>query len=133
MAVFTGPDAYVSPGWYPSKAVHGRVVPTWNYEAVRIHGRLTWHDDPNWLHAHVAAVSARFEAGRPAPWSIDDAPADYIAGMLNGIVGVTLTIDRIEAVRKLSQNRNEADRAGVIAGLCATGRAKDAAVAALMR
>jgi transcriptional regulator len=132
LAVFAGPNAYVSPGWYPSKAEHGRVVPTWNYEAVHVHGRLSWRDEPDWLRANVAALSARFEAGRDAPWSIEDAPDAFIAGLVNGIVGVELTITRIEAKAKLSQNRSEADRAGVIAGLNASGRPEDAAVAGLM-
>ena len=133
MAVFSGPNAYVSPSWYPSKAEHGRVVPTWNYEAVHVYGALSWHDDADWLRANVAALSARFEAGRPAPWSIEDAPAGFIEGLARGIVGVELAITRVEAKAKLSQNRGEADRAGVVAGLSASGIAGDAAVARVMR
>jgi len=133
MAIFAGPDAYVSPGWYPSKAEHGRVVPTWNYEAAHIYGTLTWHDDADWLRANVAALSARFEAGRAQPWSIDDAPAPFIDGLVRGIVGVELAITRVEAKAKLSQNRPEADRAGVIEGLSAGGSPGDAMIAAVMR
>jgi transcriptional regulator len=133
MAVFAGPDAYVSPSWYPSKAEHGRVVPTWNYEAVHLYGTLTWHDDADWLRANVAALTERFEAGRDAPWSIDDAPASFIDGLVRGIVGVELAITRVEAKAKLSQNRSAADRAGVIAGLSASGETGDDAVAAVMR
>jgi transcriptional regulator len=119
LVVFQGVDAYISPGFYPSKAEHGKVVPTWNYEAVHVHGRLVWHEDAAWLRANVAALTDRFERGRQDPWSIEDAPEPYIDAMLGAIVGVELRITRVEAKRKLSQNRNAADRAGVIEGLAA--------------
>jgi transcriptional regulator len=130
LVVFPGPDAYVSPGWYPSKAEHGRVVPTWNYETVHVYGALTWHEDRDWLLANVAALSDRFEAAQDRPWSVADAPADYVSRLAAGIVGVELRITRIEAKRKLSQNRGEADRQGVLAGL---ERGGETAIAALMR
>jgi transcriptional regulator len=133
LVIFQGPHAYVSPSWYPSKAATGRAVPTWNYEAVHVYGRLAWRDDPDWLIAHVTALSARHEAHRPEPWAVSDAPADYIAGLARGIVGVELAITRIEAKRKLSQNRPEADRRGVIAALEAGADPQDAAAAAAMR
>jgi transcriptional regulator len=132
MAILVGPHAYVSPGFYPSKAEHGRVVPTWKYEAVHVHGRLECFTDPAGLRAVVAALTDRFEAGQPAPWSVDDAPEAYLDGMLRAIVGVRLHVARIEGVRKLSQNRNAADYAGVVAGLAASERGEDRAVAALM-
>jgi transcriptional regulator len=132
LAVFTGPSAYVSPDFYPSKRAHGQVVPTWNYEAVHVHGRLERLEDPIELRRIVAALTDHFEAGRPAPWSIDDAPAPYIARMLDAITGVRLHVTRIEGVRKLSQNRSEADLAGVCAGLAASADAGDQAVARLM-
>ena len=132
MAILMGPHAYVSPAFYPSKAEHGRVVPTWNYEAVHVHGRLECFSDPGELRGVVTRLTDRFEAGRPAPWSVDDAPADYTAGMLRAIVGVQLHVERIEGLRKLSQNRDAADRAGVIAGLAASDMSNDRALAALM-
>lgn len=132
LAVFGGASAYVSPGFYPSKRAHGRAVPTWNYEAVHVHGRLERFDDAGALLAVVAALSDRFEAERPEPWRVDDAPEAYIAGLLRAIVGVRLHVERIEGVRKLSQNRDAADRAGVREGLAASGRPQDRAVAAQM-
>jgi len=126
-------DAYVSPSWYASKAEYGRVVPTWNYEAVHIHGRLRWVDDPAWLLELVTALTDRFEAGRAAPWSVDDAPEAYVRRQLMGIVGVEVRIERIEAKRKLSQNRSEPDRQGVAAGLAASADPLDRQVAEAMR
>ncbi len=132
MAVFVGPEAYVSPGFYPSKQAHGRVVPTWDYEAVHVHGRLERFDDADTLLRLVTALTDRFEADRPAPWSVADAPGAYVAGLLRAIVGVRLVIERVEGVRKLSQNRDAADRAGVRAGLAASERPVERALAPLM-
>ena len=133
LVVFQGPQAYVSPNWYPSKALDGRQVPTWNYEAVHVRGMLTWYDDPDLLRANVRALSDRFEAGRPQPWSIADAPDDYVTALLRGIVGVDVAVEQVTAKRKLSQNKGEADRVGVIVGLEAAGDPGAADVAALMR
>jgi transcriptional regulator len=132
LAVFSGPNAYVSPNWYPGKAEHGRVVPTWNYEAVHVHGRLIWHEDADWLRRNVTALTDRFEAGQPKPWSIEDAPDVFIDRLLAAIVGVELRIERIEAKRKLSQNRPAADQAGVVAGLVQSAKASDREIARLM-
>jgi transcriptional regulator len=117
LAIFQGPHAYVSPSWYPEKAATGRVVPTWNYSVLHIYGRLSIHDDVAWLRAFLKDLTARHEGGRNQPWAITDAPADYIERQLKGIVGFEMTIERIEAKAKLSQNRNEADRSGVVTGL----------------
>jgi transcriptional regulator len=130
LVIFGGPSAYVSPSWYASKAEHGKVVPTYDYEAVHVYGTVRFTSDADFLRATVSALTDRFEAGREHPWSVDDAPADYIAGALTRIVGVEVAIERIEAARKLSQNRGEADRAGVIAGLEAEG---ESVVSGLMR
>ncbi|GAA2594690.1 FMN-binding negative transcriptional regulator [Winogradskya consettensis] len=132
MAIVHGPDAYVSPSWYASKAEHGRVVPTWNYVTAHLYGELVVHDDPQWLAGLVRRLSDRHEAGREHPWSVDDAPEKYVAGQLRAIVGVELRITRVEAKFKLSQNRPAADIDGVIAGQTATGAtaAADAAAAA---
>jgi transcriptional regulator len=132
LIVLQGPSAYVSPNGYASKAVDGRVVPTWNYEAVHLYGRIRWREDAAWLRANVAALTDRFEADQPAPWAIGDAPADFTSGLLKGIVGMEFAITRIEAKQKLSQNRSAADRAGVIAALSAGAHDQDRAVAALM-
>ncbi len=132
LAIFHGPDAYVSPGWYPSKAVTGRVVPTWNYVAVHCTGRLERFDDSARLRPLLARLTERHEAGRADPWSIDDAPDPFIAANLRSIVGVALPIERIEGKFKLSQNRDPADREGARQGLAASPDPVDRAVAALM-
>ena len=122
LAIFLGPHAYVSPSWYPSKAETGKAVPTWNYIAVHARGRMRWIDDAEWLRAHVGQLSATHEAGRDVPWMISDAPAGYIDSMLRGIVGFELSIQMLEGKWKLSQNRDEADRAGTREGLRRDGR-----------
>jgi transcriptional regulator len=132
MALFGGPHAYVSPSWYAEKPVHGRVVPTWNYQAIHAHGPVEFFDDAERLLDVVTRLTAIHESGRPAPWAVSDAPADYIAGMLRGIVGLRLPIARIEAKRKMSQNRPAADRAAVAAGLAASGRDSDRETAGLV-
>lgn len=114
-------DAYISPSWYPSKAEHGRVVPTWNYTTAHVYGRLVVHDDPAWVEAMVRRLTTLHEAASEQPWSVDDAPARFITGQLRAIVGVELLITRVEAKRKLSQNRSAADVDGVIAGLRSRG------------
>ncbi len=132
VAVFSGPEAYVSPGWYASKAEHGRVVPTWNYVAVHAEGPVEVFDDPARLRDAVALLTARHEAGRTAPWSVDDAPPAFLDAQLRGIVGVRLRIERLAGKRKLSQNRPEADRAGVLAGLGSSADPRDREVAGAM-
>ncbi len=126
MVIVRGPDAYVSPSWYASKAEHGRVVPTWNYVTAHVYGRLVIHDDVRWLEDLVRTLTDRHERGTPAPWSVDDAPARFLAGQLRAIVGVELVISRVEAKLKLSQNRPQADIDGVIAGLAERGDAGSA-------
>jgi transcriptional regulator len=133
LLVLAGPEAYVTPSWYPSKAEHGKTVPTWNYEAVHLSGRVEWFDDPEQLESVVAALSALHEGDRDEPWSIADAPRAYIDALKRGIVGVTLHVDRIEAKRKLSQNKGAADFGGVAEGLAASEDAMEREVAALMR
>jgi transcriptional regulator len=126
LVIVRGPNAYISPAWYPSKAEHGRVVPTWNYVTAHVYGRLTVHDNPAWVERNVRDLTERHEAGRPQPWSVDDAPPQFIEGQLRAIVGVELAITRIEAKFKLSQNRSAADINGVISGLTIDGH-EDAA------
>ena len=114
LVIVRGPDAYVSPTWYASKAEHGRVVPTWNYVTAHVHGRLVVHDDPDWTAQVVRDLTAKHEAGRDPAWSVDDAPARYVDGQLRAIVGVEVVVSRVEAKWKLSQNRSDADVDGVI-------------------
>ena len=131
LAIFQGPQAYVSPSLYPGKAGHGKVVPTWNYAVVHVHGRLRAIDSREWLRALVTQQTVSQEQARAQPWQVSDAPAAYIDTMLGGIVGIELTVERIEGKYKLSQNRETADREGVIAGLSSSPGAA-AATAALM-
>ncbi len=132
LAIVTGPQAYVSPSWYASKARHGRVVPTWNYEVVHLTGAVTFHQDAAWLRDVVTRLTRRHESGRLRPWAVSDAPPEYVDGQLRAIVGVELSIGSVEAKQKLSQNRSEEDRAGVVAGLRAEAAGGAAAIADLM-
>jgi transcriptional regulator len=116
LAIFSGVDGYVSPSYYATKQETGRVVPTWNYEAVHVYGRLEIIEDPALILEIVTNLTNRFEGPRKAPWKVSDAPDDYVAMQLKAIVGVVLHISRMVGVRKLSQNKSPADRAGVIAG-----------------
>jgi transcriptional regulator len=130
VAIFPGADAYVLPSLYPSKALHHRVVPTWNYEAVTIEGTATVTDDATALHAIVTALTDAAEAARDTPWAVTDAPPPFIAGQLKGILGVTIAAETVIAKRKASQNKDAADREGVRAGLAA-GDAAAQAIGAL--
>ena len=136
LVMFQGPQGYVSPGWYPSKVeagpvAGGRVVPTWNYVAVHAYGTLSVHDDRDWVEQQVRTLTEQHESAMPRPWSVDDAPAEYIESMLRGIVGLQFDITRLEAKAKLSQNR-PADVVGVVAGL-RTGGPTDSLLADTMQ
>ena len=120
MVIVRGPNAYVSPGWYPSKREHGRVVPTWNYVTAHVHGRLVVHDDVTWLRSLVTRLTERFEARQAEPWAVTDAPPTFIDGQLRAIVGLELQITHVEAKAKLSQNRPAADQEAVRAALADT-------------
>ena len=132
-AIFAGPEAYVSPSLYASKQEHGRVVPTWNYVAVHALGPVEVVEDATRLHAIVTRLTEQHEGSRAAPWAVTDAPADFVASQLKGIVGVVLRIETLIGKRKLSQNRSEPDRAGVLAGLSASDELADRALAEAMR
>jgi transcriptional regulator len=132
MALFMGPDAYVSPSWYLSKLEHQRVVPTWNYIAVHAYGPAEFFDDADRLLEVVTRLTNLHERPRVEPWTVTDAPEPFIRAQLKGIIGVRLPITRIEGKRKMSQNRSAADRAGVADGLAASDRASDRTVAALI-
>ncbi len=132
MALFMGPDAYVSPSWYPSKQEHGKVVPTWNYVAVHAYGPVEFFEDADRLLEVVTRLTGLHEGPRAEPWAVTDAPASFIQAQLKGIVGLRLPIERLEGKRKMSQNRSAADRAGVAAGLRASERASERDAAALI-
>jgi len=117
LALFQGPQAYVSPNWYPSKVQHGKAVPTWNYTMVQAHGTLRAIEDPAWLRAFVTRITERHEGGRPVPWHVADAPPDFLDAMLKAIVGIEIEVTRLEGKFKLSQNRSAEDRTGVVLGL----------------
>ena len=117
LAIFQGPQAYISPNWYPSKAQHGKAVPTWNYTMVQVHGTLHAIEDPQWLRAFVTRLTERHEGGRAMPWHVADAAADYVDAMLKAIVGIEIEVTKLEGKFKLSQNRSAEDRTGVVLGL----------------
>ncbi|RRV09007.1 FMN-binding negative transcriptional regulator [Pseudomonas sp. v388] len=132
LVVFAGSDAYISPSFYPSKAEHEKVVPTWNYLAVHAYGRAEVFTDAQRLRQLVSELTDKHESRRSQPWSVDDAPADYIAKMLGAIVGFALPIERLEGKRKLGQNRSAEDYAGVRSGLAASADPQDRELARLM-
>lgn len=132
LVVFSGPDAYVHPGWYPSKAEHGKMVPTWNYIAVHAWGQAEVFDEPERLLQLVSRLSDQHEQGRPKPWAVSDAPRDYIDAMLRAIVGFALPIRRIEGQWKLSQNRTPSDRESVRNGMATSANPRDRELAAHM-
>jgi transcriptional regulator len=120
LVVFQGPQAYVTPSWYATKRETGKVVPTWNYATVHAWGRPSVFEDPAWLHRQVTALTESRETPRAAPWAVADAPEAFVASQLKGIVGLEIPISRLEGKWKVSQNRPEADRAGVVEGLRGT-------------
>jgi transcriptional regulator len=132
MAIFMGPDAYVTPAWYATKQATGKVVPTWNYVAVHAYGPVEFFEDADRLLDIVTRLTDLYERPRAEPWAVTDAPADFIRAQLRGIVGLRLPISRIEGKRKMSQNRSLEDRMGVAAGLESSERTSDQAVAALI-
>ena len=132
LVLFRGPDAYVSPSLYPSKADHGRVVPTWNYIAVHAYGPLAFVDDPAFVLGVVEALTRRFEGGRAQPWAVDDAPREYVDALARAVVGVELPIARLEGKWKMSQNRDARDAAGVAEGLAGSTDAVEREVARIV-
>ncbi len=130
MVIFTGPDAYISPNWYPSKQEHGKVVPTWNYVAVHAYGTLRFVDDVAFLMHHLDAMTDRHEARQDHPWAMHDAPREYLEQQARAVIGVEIEITRLEGKWKMSQNRSAADVDGVIAGLSAAASDDAHAVAA---
>ena len=132
IAIFQGPQAYIHPGWYESKKEHGRVVPTWTYVVVHAHGVLSTFDAEDELLAHVTRLTSQNEQPREQPWAVTDAPEKYIQGMTRAIVGLRLTVDRLEGGWKLNQHKSESDRAGVMAGLAGQHDQDSRSISALM-
>jgi transcriptional regulator len=132
LAIFMGPEAYVTPSWYATKQETGKVVPTWNYVAVHAYGPVEFFQETERLLEVVTRLTNIHEASRPQPWTVGDAPADFIASQLRGIVGLRIPVKRFEGKRKMSQNRPEADRIGVAAGLAASEKPQDQEVAPLI-
>lgn len=131
LAIFQGPQHYISPSWYPSKQEHGKVVPTWNYVAVHVRGRARLFENHE-LIEHIHVLTDQNEQAFGKPWSVDDAPKDYIEGMSRAIIGIEIAIDAIEGKWKLNQNRSKSDREGVVAGLRALGSPESVKMAELV-
>jgi transcriptional regulator len=132
LVIFQGLDTYVTPNWYQAKQETGRVVPTWNYEAIHAYGSATFFEDIERLRAVVTDLTDRFEAVFPQPWKVSDAPPVYVDAQLKAIVGVEIPIVRLEGKQKFNQNRSAADRSGVVSGLRAMGDESKSKVAELM-
>ncbi len=128
LVVFQGPEAYITPSWYAAKAESGKVVPTWNYVVVQVHGTVRAIEDAAWLRQQIEDLTRSQEGPRAAPWAVSDAPAPYIEAQIRGIVGVEITVSRIEGKWKASQNRPAQDHAGIVAGLADAGAADMAAL-----
>jgi transcriptional regulator len=132
LVIFQGPQAYISPNWYPTKQDEHRVVPTYNYAVVHAYGELVIHDDEKWLRAFLGRLTKRMESPQPQPWKMGDAPQDYLATMVQGIVGIEIVLSRLVGKWKVSQNRLPVDREGAAAGLRTAAGAEQAAMAALI-
>ncbi len=132
MLIFQGPHAYIRPGWYASKAEHGKVAPTWNYTVVHAYGQVEVVQDKDWLLAHVGDLTQQQEAAYPEPWAVTDAPANYNDMLARGIVGMRFQITRLEGKAKMSQNREMRDRVGVVQGLRGRDEGHDAEIASLV-
>jgi transcriptional regulator len=132
LVVFQGVDHYITPSWYETKRETGKVVPTWNYVMVQAYGTVRVIEDRDWLASQITELTRRNEARRPAPWAVTDAPAAFVESQIKGIVGLEIVISRLEGKWKLSQNRPERDRQGVIEGLSATDDEASTEMAALV-
>jgi transcriptional regulator len=133
LVIFRGPDSFVSPTWYPSKRENPRVVPTWNYAVVHVHGVLRFVDDPAWVRSHVEALTREHEGKRDAPWAVTDAPADFIEKMVAAVVGIEISITQLVGKWKVSQNRSISDRVGVVEALEREAVPSGTTIAALIR
>ncbi len=132
LAIFHGPDAYITPSWYPTKAETGKAVPTWNYAVAHAYGTFRIIDDASWLRAHLEMLTTHNEAPFAEPWHMDDAPADFTEKLIGAIVGIEIGITRLSGKWKVSQNQPAENQAGVVRGLCASGDIKATEMAALI-
>jgi transcriptional regulator len=132
LVIFSGPQHYITPTWYPEKQETGKVVPTWNYVVVHAYGHLKVIEDGEWLMAHLRSLTDIHEADSPVPWKVEDAPGDYVKSLTKGIVGLEIEIERLEGKWKVSQNRSERDRSGVASGLAELGTEESLAMKALV-
>ena len=132
LAIFQGPQHYISPGWYPTKQEHGKVVPTWNYAVVQARGVLRVHDDPEWVRAQASQITGQQEGGFEKPWAVDDAPRDYTDSMIKAIVGISIEVTQWTGKWKVSQNQVPVNRAGVVAALTSRPETDAAAMAELV-
>jgi transcriptional regulator len=132
LVIFHGPSAYITPAWYPAKKVHGRVVPTYNYQVIHVHGHMRRVDDPVWIRRQIDALTLQMEQSRETPWSADDAPAEYIDSMIGRLKGIEISVDRLIGKTKASQNQPVENAAGVLAGLQAAGLAAAEPLARLL-
>ena len=133
LVIFQGMEAFITPSWYPTKKETGKMVPTWNYAVVHAHGSVRLHAEPEWLRRHVSELTGSQEAGRAQPWSVEDAPADFIDRLVGAIVGLEITVERLTGKWKLSQNQGARDREGVVAGLAAESSEDARAMSAWIR
>jgi len=117
LTIFQGPQTYITPSWYASKQEHGKVVPTWNYVVVHVRGTLTFQRDEAWLMRHLHDLTQQHESHRPDPWAVSDAPDDFVKRQLRGLIGFEIEIKNMDGTWKVSQNKNDADKAGVTSGL----------------
>ena len=132
LVIFQGPEAYITPSWYPSKHAHGKAVPTWNYAVVHAHGLPRAIEDRDWLLRHVAQLTDAHEADQALPWKVSDAPRDFTERLINAIVGIEIPIAHLVGKWKVSQNRPEPDKRGVIAGLLGREDARSQEMASLV-
>jgi transcriptional regulator len=132
LMIFCGPESYITPNWYPSKAQHGKAVPTWNFSVVHAYGLPEMMSDKDWLLRHVTELTAQQESSEAQPWAPSDAPSSYIDVMLRGIVGFRFAITRLEGKWKMSQNREMKDQAGIVKGLSARGNGDDLEIAEIV-
>jgi transcriptional regulator len=132
LMIFQGPEGYITPGWYPSKAEHAKVVPTWNYAVVHVYGRPEMMQETDWIRRHLAELTAQQERNEAEPWALTDAPETFIEVMLRGVIGFRLAITRLEGKWKMSQNRDIKDRDGVVSGLRKRGVGDDLEIAELV-
>lgn len=133
LAIFQGPQAYVTPSWYASKTEHGKVVPTWNYVVVHARGTLRFIRETDWLLGHLHELTRRHKADRPTPWAVSDAPPDFVARQLRGLAGFEIAIAELEGTWKVSQNKNAADRKGVETGLRNESGPQEASISELVK